>query len=396
MDVQSRELSQEEYKRYVRYANGSQLRGKRVAAWMVLAVIVIYLYWDIRFLGWQHPNITDMLLYRIVLCVPIVVWVYCCTYSKNMVATLDRWVFAGALMMGVSIIINMYQYGSLGHHLRVDGLLLYTFILYSIPACYFYQKTLAGLLVLSAYCGLMIGLDLNADTLTYNIVYLVIFNLVGSLHSRNRDNRAKLEYSHKLILKRIADTDQLTGIYNRHGFDGRMAQLMAEVDDGKALLALAVLDIDFFKKLNDSLGHLRGDCCLREVAQTLLNLRQHSLDLVVRFGGEEFIVVFYQPDGNRKRLLESITNICPIIESQKFNHPNSTVSKFVTISAGVSIYEPNSGMSRSDLMQQADKALYRSKDSGRNKCSIADQGFEHATVAGRSPALGRDRRRSLS
>lgn len=373
--MHSRELTKEESQQYLLEANNSQLRGKRAAALVVLTVISIYLYWDVEFLGWSHPAINEMLWSRIILSIPAIFFICYSTYNKVLSVYLDQWILLAGLLIGLSIIINMYQYGLLGYQLRIDGLLLYTFMLYCIPGLYFRQRVLAGCLMFLLYCILMSKLATDNGKLAYDLVYLMIFNLVGGSHSRGNDIKARLEYYHKIMLKNIADTDQLTGIFNRHGFEDRINQLLGQTEANRALLALTVLDIDFFKKVNDNLGHIRGDCCLREVAQTLLNLREDEFDLVVRFGGEEFIVVFFQRDGNRKRLLSKINKICPFIEGQQFPHPDSAVSDYVTVSAGVCIYEVGSGLSRGDLMHNADKALYFSKDTGRNRCSIADVAF---------------------
>lgn len=375
MDVQDRELTQAEYKQYRLDSNMSQLKGKRASSMLVFFMVCFYLYWDYAFLGWEHPALEEMLWSRSLLSFPPLVFIYFASFSKTLAARLDQWTFAAALLLGVGIILNMYEYGQFGYQLRIDGLLLYTFILYCLPGLHFRQRMLIGIIMLLMYYVLMSSLVLDDNKLSYDLVYLLIFNIAGGSLSRSDDTRSRREYRHKLILKRIADTDQLTGIYNRHGFEGRMIQLISQVDSNKALLALVVLDIDFFKKLNDSLGHIRGDCCLREVAQTLLSLREHESDLVVRFGGEEFIVVFYQSDGNRKRLLNNVNKICPFIEGQKFTHPNSLASPYVTVSAGVCVYEAGSVLNRSQLMYNADKALYFSKDTGRNRCSIAGETF---------------------
>lgn len=373
--MESRELSKEEFQQYALEANRSQLPRTRAAAFLVLAVIAVYLYWDLEFLGRDHPAIAAVLWTRVVLCIPAVLFVYYCTYNNTLTAKLDQWIFLAGLLLGLSIIVNMYQYGQIGYQLSIDGLLLYVFMMYCAPGFFFRQRLVIGCIVFILYFTLMSRLEAGGKDLTYDLVYLLIFNVVGGVHSRAYDHKARREYLHKLILKKIADTDQLTGIYNRHGFEDKINQLISRAESSQALLALAVLDIDFFKKVNDSLGHVRGDCCLREVAQTLLSLREDEFDLVIRFGGEEFIVVFFQRDGNRKRLLSKINKICPLIEGQKFPHPDSVVSDYVTVSSGVCIYEVGSNLNRGDLMHNADKALYFSKDTGRNRCSIAEVAF---------------------
>ena len=126
-----------------------------------------------------------------------------------------------------------------------------------------------------------------------------------------------------------------------------------------------MIDIGFFKKYNDSLGHLEGDKALIAVAHCLKNNVKRETDFVARFGGEEFVCVlpFIEKDealGFAKTLVQSV-------EDMKISHPMGSHSKYVTISAGMAIAVPNDNNSYTQLLDEADKALYSAKESGRNR-----------------------------
>ncbi len=364
---------------YLLTYNRSQLTVKRIAIGVAFVVIVIFMLWDLQYLGWHHPSLPNILWVRAAICFPPLLWLYGCSYSSTMNRRLDRWILFAAFWIGFSILINIYQYSTIGYQLRVDGLLLFTFILYIVPGFYQTHKTFCGVVVALGYLALTLLLGWSTEKQVHGAVYLAIFNVAGSLHSWNYDRKTKSDFLNQLLLQRLAETDQLTGLYNRHGFDERLTELMQKAEADHGLLALVILDIDYFKHYNDSLGHLVGDRCLITVSNGLLNLRQSSDDLVVRFGGEEFLLVLFQSDGDEAHLLRRVENICPAIEQLAISHPSSAISDHITASAGASIYHPDSGVQRTELMQTADSALYRAKLSGRNQCIITGHAVEPQT-----------------
>ncbi|HBF47275.1 MAG TPA: diguanylate cyclase response regulator, partial [Shewanella frigidimarina] len=133
----------------------------------------------------------------------------------------------------------------------------------------------------------------------------------------------------------------------------------------KQPLTIILLDIDFFKHFNDTYGHTEGDTCLRVVAQKIQDTVNRPYDLVARYGGEEFICVLPNTDliGGTyvaQQIVDSIVSL-------KIAHINSPISKFVTVSAGVSTVVPMYDMPNKILVEAADKQLYLAKDRGRNR-----------------------------
>jgi len=167
---------------------------------------------------------------------------------------------------------------------------------------------------------------------------------------------------------RESQIDPLTEVGNRKFFDHELAHAMNEAAASTTPLTLLIVDIDHFKKFNDTHGHLIGDQVLRLVARTMVeNLK--GRDVIARFGGEEFVIVLPQTraiDG------EKVANQLRASLSTKHIRRRSTNETLggVTVSVGAAEYRP--GEDADSFIARADKALYRAKETGRNKVVIED------------------------
>jgi diguanylate cyclase (GGDEF)-like protein/PAS domain S-box-containing protein len=184
-------------------------------------------------------------------------------------------------------------------------------------------------------------------------------------------NIRKLEQSVKVLESEVDKIyyDPLTGIYNRRYFDKHLQNIVKSLSRSGSILSLMMIDIDRFKKYNDTYGHKEGDNCLRIVAETLGHCILRSDDFVARYGGEEFAVVLpnTDEDGARQiaeKLLDSIRN-CNI------PHGKSDAADHVTISIGVTVGFVNLKRNGDDFIRRADEMLYESKKGGRNRYSFA-------------------------
>jgi diguanylate cyclase (GGDEF)-like protein/PAS domain S-box-containing protein len=164
-------------------------------------------------------------------------------------------------------------------------------------------------------------------------------------------------------LESLAVTDALTGLANRRQFDQYLATEWRRGTRDKKPLSLLLIDVDFFKSYNDTYGHLRGDSCLKSIAQAARSVIARSGDLVARFGGEEFAVVL--PNTERGGAYQIAQDICAVIRSRKLAH-SSNAGGIVTVSVGCHTMVPQRGLFSNMLIDRADKALYQAKGSGRN------------------------------
>jgi diguanylate cyclase (GGDEF)-like protein len=168
-------------------------------------------------------------------------------------------------------------------------------------------------------------------------------------------------------LKRMAITDELTGLLNRREAMNRLQQLWAEEERYGQLFSCIMLDVDDFKKFNDAYGHAAGNHVLREAA-AIFRANVRTTDSVCRIGGEEFLVLC--PHVEAQRAAVCAEHLRAAIEVHEFRHEGKSLR--VTISLGVS--ERRQDMtSPDDLLKVADQAMYASKQTGRNRVSLADQ-----------------------
>ncbi len=169
-------------------------------------------------------------------------------------------------------------------------------------------------------------------------------------------------------LEALSLTDSLTGIANRRHFDSILQQEWQRAQRLNHPLALAILDVDWFKPYNDHYGHPAGDVCLRQIAQALAATVCRSSDLVARYGGEEF--VFITPMTNATGALDIAQRVVEAVAALELPHSRSPIGQ-VTVSIGVVSITPTAESSAEVLLQRADAALYQAKTQGRNRAELA-------------------------
>lgn len=171
-------------------------------------------------------------------------------------------------------------------------------------------------------------------------------------------------------LQQMSRCDGLTGIANRRCFDNSLEQTWkAHAVDARSL-ALVLLDIDLFKALNDSRGHVFADDCLRDVARECAASARRDDDLVARYGGEEFVILLPACDVLEARRVAELLR--QRVEALGIPHPASTVADCLTVSAGVAALRPRAAARPESLVERADYAMYAAKRQGRNRVVVAD------------------------
>ncbi|MFC4683824.1 diguanylate cyclase [Exiguobacterium sp. s149] len=200
----------------------------------------------------------------------------------------------------------------------------------------------------------------SAKWVIFIVVGIALLLLMTFMHT------FRLERSKQALIHRSLH-DALTGIWNRRAFDEKLERMWDEATDTEDVLALLLLDIDAFKTYNDTYGHLAGDACLERVANAIDKAVGED-GMTARYGGEEFAVLLRprharQPKEIAERIRQAVLKLNIV-------HEMYTPLRKVSVSIGVAEHAPTPSGDKTDLIEAADQALYRAKQSGRNRVSV--------------------------
>ncbi len=187
---------------------------------------------------------------------------------------------------------------------------------------------------------------------------------IGMLAQNFDDMLGKIEEDNLKLID-IASTDNLTQLFNRHKLKNVLENEWQQSARDRLPLSILMMDVDYFKLYNDHYGHQSGDFCLQKIAKILKNCVSRPADLVARYGGEEFIIVLHNTDA--KGALYLASKIKEKLLNEAILHEQSDVSQWVTMSIGAATMIPSHNICYEELIEQADKALYQSKENGRDK-----------------------------
>lgn len=174
----------------------------------------------------------------------------------------------------------------------------------------------------------------------------------------------------KLDLQDKVNYDALTGIYNRRFMEESLKQIVDTMIPSNGTLSVLMMDIDYFKKYNDTYGHSAGDDCLRIVARALNDGITRAGDFVARYGGEEFAVILPNTDESGARFIAG--RMLESVREKNIMHEKNEAADCVTISIGATTGNVSRARDGGEFIKQADKALYMAKQSGRNRYVFID------------------------
>lgn len=197
---------------------------------------------------------------------------------------------------------------------------------------------------------------------------------IASIHAREREllrlveeKTADLQRVNEELL-RLSATDALTGLANRRCFDQTLENECARIHRSDSPLSMVLFDVDHFKALNDSLGHQRGDVCLALLAGEMNRIARRAIDVVARFGGEEFAMILPNTSlEGARRVAEMVRRA---VLDLNIPHPASPGPRYLTVSAGVASATGGQNTPQK-LVAAADRALYAAKNQGRNRVIVS-------------------------
>ncbi len=228
-------------------------------------------------------------------------------------------------------------------------------------------------LVLLAFCALLLYVCDQTYKSFRNMISLTwerehIAQELGDITGFLRDRNRQLQDARRQLTD-LANVDELTGLGNRRLVNRMLQEEINRARRGGAELSVILLDVDYFKNYNDQYGHPAGDAVLQKLADIMLRASSRAGELVARYGGEEFILLL--PGASAESALRTASRLREMIAQERIPHAASTVAEHITISQGVITVRPDGEYLPADLINRADKALYRAKGAGRNAIAVA-------------------------
>ncbi|WP_284087385.1 GGDEF domain-containing protein [Acinetobacter nosocomialis] len=349
------------------------------------APIILILYLFLSF-GIYQVLPTDQVLswlsyYSWVGIIVLIAWIL--SFIKKLNQWFDYYVGIGsASAVAITfILINVLENGQ-------DNVLFHAAMMYAIVIIYgavgmrFYTAIIAGWV--GGLVGILVSTYVKGDidwtflNRTYTFSSFLGMTLAYATDRQHRENYLQncmielnrielMQQAQQLSL--LSQQDALTGLANRRYLDETLDNEWRRALRHETPLTIMMVDIDFFKPYNDTLGHLKGDQCLKDIATAISSIAARSGDLVARYGGEEFLLLF--PMTNTQQAQIQVERLMNAIKKIAIVHPCSSVSPYVTISVGVATTIPRLNDSISAFVSRADHALYQAKTNGRNQYQIA-------------------------
>lgn len=258
-------------------------------------------------------------------------------------------------------------------------------VVYGLSKIRFYPACAVALLSGISYGAIIRYGNYSFDWLTFQ-AYFVGANLVGMTIGFTLEYRERTVFLQKKLLRldqmaienlnveleKLSAEDALTHLANRRSFESFIGREWNRCMRKSLPLNVAFVDVDYFKLYNDLYGHQVGDKCLVRIAHILQSATERSTDMAARYGGEEFILLY--ADVEPEKVFQNMERIKRKLENERILHGDSPISDFVTVSIGVASTIPSADSSPSELIRQADQALYDAKNAGRNCWRLAQEG----------------------
>jgi diguanylate cyclase (GGDEF)-like protein len=345
------------------YTEGHLVRV-RLAAYLVIVLFTAFIGIDLATLPAQVAFWTTKI--RVGLIIPMFVVLYV-SYRPSMRGLVGRAVYAACLVAGVGTVAVIGTGLRLGTQIPYEGILLVALFIYLIACLQWRRALFANLATMFAFVAMEQLYQTDPQARLYQIIFMCAANAVGAYGGYFLEHSARTMFLINNLLNELAELDGLTGLSNRRTLNIHLDRIWKQAIRDKQDVAIAMIDVDHFKKYNDRYGHAQGDAALRAVADVIAHHARRPLDITARYGGEEFAVVWYHPSaGELARMAEVMTKA---VQALGMPHADSEFGK-LTISVGVALLMPDAGQTSAELLRGADEALYEAKRQGRNRVVV--------------------------
>ena len=347
------------------YTEGHLVRV-RLAAYLVIVLFAAFLAIDVTTLPAEVSYWTVRI--RLGVIIPAFVGLLYVSYRPSLRRYVGRAVYAAAIVAGLGTTAVIGTAYRLGTQIPYEGILLVALFIYLIACLQWWRALIANMVTLAAFIAMELLYQQDPQAQLYQITFICAANAIGAYGGYFLEHSARTMFLINKLLNELAELDGLTGLSNRRTLSIHLGRIWRLALRDNQPVAIAMIDIDHFKKYNDWYGHAQGDAALRAVADVIAHHARRPLDITARYGGEEFAVVWYHPSAAElPRMAEVMTNA---VAALGMAHADSEFGT-VTISVGVALMTPGAGQSSGELLTAADAALYEAKRQGRNRVVVS-------------------------
>ena len=297
-------------------------------------------------------------LILLLICLPALIAALAATFHPHLARYLDRFVFTGMLVTGLGMIVVVYLGRLNSTWFPYEAILLMTVYIYFVSGLQWRQAVGSSWLLWVAFATMdTVGYGHPVPALVYEVYYVFIANCIGMIGRYIFEYQDRLAFLMQRELHYLAQHDSLTGLLNRRAFRRQAEKVWTQAAREGRSVGVLLLDLDRFKQINDEHGHLAGDAALRATGETVREFMRRPLDCAGRFGGDEFVALWYDVDAEwfeqtQKALYQRLT-------TRVIEHGRN--SMHVQLSGGAVIAWPQSGARLQETLQEADNNLYEAK-----------------------------------
>ncbi|QYF95405.1 diguanylate cyclase [Massilia sp. PAMC28688] len=346
------------------YTEGHLLRV-RLAAYLILALYAAFVVIDITTLPPAVSYWTTKI--RMFGIIPIFLVLLVVSYRRAWRRYVGRTVFIASITAGVGTTAVVGVAYALGTQIPYEGMLLVTLFVYLLSCLQWRQAIAANMITLAVFIAVVTLYQPDPQLAMYQIIFMIAANSIGAYGGYFLEQSVRTMFLVNKLLNELAELDGLTGLSNRRTLNIQLDRIWRQAVRDQQAVAIAMIDVDHFKKYNDRYGHAQGDAALRAVADIIAHHARRPMDITARYGGEEFAVVWYHPSATELPRMAEI--LCQAVVGLNFPHADSDIGK-VSISVGVALVTPSAGRSSAELLKAADLALYQAKEQGRNRVVV--------------------------
>jgi diguanylate cyclase (GGDEF)-like protein len=347
-------------------------RGIRIGLFCGALIFALFAFRDIHALTPEVWHRT--LLIRFGVMVPALLAAMPMTYRGELPSrsALLIWLAIYLVVGGLAGAILVSQ--AYGQQIPYEGLILLIIFAYFLGGLRLYRAAACCVSVSFFYIAISYWQGMPGETVALRFNYLLVTNIIGIIGGYASEHLLRRVFLTERIAEFRATRDPLTLIPNRRAGTDHLVKVWRHAAREEVPLTVLMIDIDWFKSFNDTYGHIAGDECLVEVAQTLERHLRRPLDIVARLGGEEFLgVVYHAAERGAAQVCEELRRA---IYALNIDHAGAPGTGRLTVSIGAASMVPTISLPAHHPMDLADRALYRAKAAGRNRFEIYDPSID--------------------